>query len=617
MSQATRRTTRSQKNPSAESLAGESTPPLGPVEPPSATKPGSRKVNLRLTIPPQQSGDVNSVGGDDTVTEPPAATGQLQKTTKKRGRAPSIPAQASPSNTAAKPPPAKKLKGSRSKKKAQVDQDLETVEIQDLPTNLEPSNNPVQPPSKPKVPKAPIPPHSPVPPRDAHPAAPGAPDMPRLRRTSEEVQKQVLAKAEVDAKIELLLKQRIRIVAKMEMADGEAEDAEDLGAIRNLADIEEEEEDTQEAMGGDGLDVDVRMERESGEEGNGKESQKKVPAVIYQDCDWLAPNWKAKAALDDGSNNAGNSEALGGLDDDDLAQDKPIFGKKTTQARENDFVYIGGTDSDDELDVSTPTPKQKPQKFGEKSTTTKSTMAIKPTPHQPKPVKKAPVPTTSCIKVESISSLFAPGGDRSAEYAALPPFAKLGWHVFLATLYTKFGSSIIPWKVLSPDDKHAAEIFVQDVVNLVWPNSGYPVKWGGPILSAAKDRIYDRRSQIGKTAITLYAVIGGPALWGSPAPQGKKKGDAGYVAPADLYYSSFVIGTLAPFLKVTYGALGEDLNPIGALALVAVAVERAFTTYYTGTYVAPKKFAKEWTLSMVNDQLVNVRALSPRRWKEI
>ncbi|KDQ50683.1 hypothetical protein JAAARDRAFT_552216 [Jaapia argillacea MUCL 33604] len=99
----------------------------------------------------------------------------------------------------------------------------------------------------------------------------------------------------------------------------------------------------------------------------------------------------------------------------------------------------------------------------------------------------------------------------------------------------------------------------------------------------------------------------------------------GYTAPTDLYYSDFIIQSLAAFLKTTRGyvelqELNPDgtvkprRNPVGALAMIAVAVERAFTTYFTGKFVPPpQKFSQQYTSAMVNDHLVNTRNLTPQR----
>ncbi|KDQ50019.1 hypothetical protein JAAARDRAFT_200351 [Jaapia argillacea MUCL 33604] len=211
----------------------------------------------------------------------------------------------------------------------------------------------------------------------------------------------------------------------------------------------------------------------------------------------------------------------------------------------------------------------------------------------------------------------------------------------------------MPWQVLSPDDKIAVVKLIQKIVDMCWPESGYVVTWGCPILMAAKDRIYDRHSQIGKIAITLvqdffaaeeyrvkpaaeiaayakYAVAGGLALYGIPAPQGVNPESEGYTLPEDLYYSTFIIQSLASFLKITWGSLADPVehnpdgtlkprhNPVGALAMIAAAVERVFETFFTGKYVPPAhKFSQLWTSGMVTDHLVNTWRLTPRRWKEI
>ncbi|KDQ48971.1 hypothetical protein JAAARDRAFT_79714 [Jaapia argillacea MUCL 33604] len=519
--------------------------------------------------------------------------------------------------------------------------------------------------------------------------------MPRPKRSSEEVQRMAKAKADQDALMAKTQEEQILMIAQMETNDADVEDREEDGAVRCLADIEETEI-VEKSDSADNLEADVRVDREDEDEdeaanvGRQKATKRKKkfvkgearaaideaktkiaqtksaqtktagkkPLISKNPVAGLAPNWKARAALDDGSINLDSGTPLGGLTDADLEQEKPIHPKTKTTVRENDFICIRDTDSEGEVEVSTPTPKPKSRSTAKRPPTLVAKQpTVKPTPQRLNPTKSStPAPR---IKQEAIAPTPPSIQDdvAAAEVAKLPKFARGRWQSrFLPTLYAWFASSTEPFGLLSPDDKAGAERALQALVKLCYPDDNYTVGWNGPICTAAcrlvnllrvesklsriqaRTRLSDRRSQIGKRALTLvqaydkfrgksveevsafarYAVLSGPALWGLPAKQGVKSTSPAYVAPNNLFYSSFVIDTLAPFLKLTQGSVYEKKNPTGALALVAVAVERAFTAYYTGEYVAPTaQFSKEHMSNMVKDQLVNITSLTSRRWKEI
>ncbi|KDQ50017.1 hypothetical protein JAAARDRAFT_200349 [Jaapia argillacea MUCL 33604] len=213
MSQPPRRSSARQKNVPAASVGADMLP--NPLKSTSAITSGSGQIKFKLTIPAQQP-DAGVTEGDK-INGPAPPENQPQP--KKRTRAPSIPAQDLPVDTPSKPP-AKRARGKGAQK---------TNDLVDLQEDVSPKNTP-RISQIPAQPKPPLPPRSPAPFCKARPAVPGGPNMPRPRRTSEEVQKAALAKAEVDAEIARLLEKRILLAAQEEMNDREAEQAEDLAA---------------------------------------------------------------------------------------------------------------------------------------------------------------------------------------------------------------------------------------------------------------------------------------------------------------------------------------------------------------------------------------------------
>ncbi|KAF9522081.1 hypothetical protein CPB83DRAFT_899946 [Crepidotus variabilis] len=109
----------------------------------------------------------------------------------------------------------------------------------------------------------------------------------------------------------------------------------------------------------------------------------------------------------------------------------------------------------------------------------------------------------------------------------------------------------------------------------------------------------------------------GPAFWGTPIPQ-KEEDRVGKV-PKGLFESSFIIETAAPLLKFTANAAGAYGEPVGALALVAAAVERAFKMYLSGTKVVNFQdvFSEEKIGSFVLDHLKDARKISANAWPRI
>ncbi|KDQ50018.1 hypothetical protein JAAARDRAFT_200350 [Jaapia argillacea MUCL 33604] len=118
--------------------------------------------------------------------------------------------------------------------------------------------------------------------------------------------------------------------------------------------------------------------------------------------------------------------AIGGLTDKDLDQDKPILPKTKVAVCENDFIYIGGTDSEVEVDAPTPTSKQKSRPKSVALPASKQPK-VNHTPNRPKAAKKVAQVVTSLVKAEIVESLPPPqvqptGG--ATDIATLPLFAQ-------------------------------------------------------------------------------------------------------------------------------------------------------------------------------------------------
>ena len=100
-------------------------------------------------------------------------------------------------------------------------------------------------------------------------------------------------------------------------------------------------------------------------------------------------------------------------------------------------------------------------------------------------VKREPtIVQKKVIKAEG-SSPGKSSDDVSDELDQLPPFARAAYtSVFLPTLYNRLGASKKPFTEFSKGDEMVAA--VQEVVDRVWPESGWTVKWGDKLCALVR-----------------------------------------------------------------------------------------------------------------------------------
>ena len=122
--------------------------------------------------------------------------------------------------------------------------------------------------------------------------------------------------------------------------------------------------------------------------------------------------------------------------------------------------------------------------------------AIKPsrakTIKNAKPTSKMVVKTEQGIPQKKVVAVKAEGSspnkssdDMSDEVDQLPHFARAAYtSVFLPTLYHRLGCSPKPFTEFSKGDGMVAA--VQEVVDCVWPESGWIVRWGDKLCSLVR-----------------------------------------------------------------------------------------------------------------------------------
>ncbi|KAH7918102.1 hypothetical protein BV22DRAFT_1134858 [Leucogyrophana mollusca] len=354
----------------------------------------------------------------------------------------------------------------------------------------------------------PLPLRSPLPQRAKQVTDPAGPDKPRPKRTSAEVAAAAKRKAEYQERLAMLEKQKIEMLAQMEIEEMMAQEADDCAAVMSISD-HLRKDDKIETTPQDEVDEPMDID-EFGDEGEAETPTgavgKKIPTAKKQKTakhqtrsavdeakerllkanavlksanaatkstipSGLVANWdkkcipSAQVPAPSGHQQKGKGRAaavssespvVGGLEDGDVFDDGPISEGQNT---ENDFATI----SDDGSDIASQ-PKVKSVSHSSRSAS-----------HAPKrstgskPVKAK---ISAASSLTSLSSSPAPGTATSMETDNLPEFARAGWvSVFLPTLYHRWATSEKPWELCKKTPLLLQAI--QEVVDTCFPHCGY------------------------------------------------------------------------------------------------------------------------------------------------
>ncbi|KAH7917934.1 hypothetical protein BV22DRAFT_1025475 [Leucogyrophana mollusca] len=221
------------------------------------------------------------------------------------------------------------------------------------------------------------------------------------------------------------------------------------------------------------------------------------------------------------------------------------------------------------------------------------------------------------------------------DISTLPAFVSPTWaSIYLPTLYDFLACSETPWIHFTKDEDYLPHI--QCILAVCYPAFDYRVKLGERLATLVKKRSFIGRQAVAMlegffsgpkfannpTAIAAYAKwatrFDGPALWRLPSPRECTDPNApDYQGPVDFFESEFIIKIFGIFLKATKGSMGEFGDPVGALAMSAAAVERAFLMYHTGAQVDRGQFSRDLSEPIVTGYLKDIRKLTPRRWNAI
>ena len=104
-------------------------------------------------------------------------------------------------------------------------------------------------------------------------------------------------------------------------------------------------------------------------------------------------------------------------------------------------------------------------------------------PSRPSTMAKSPTNGTVKAEFSTSGSLVSIAEDSSL--SGLPNFVLANWvNRFLPMLYHRFGSSEEPWKLFTKGTEMLS--IIQELINVVYPNSKYRVKWGDKIFNAVQ-----------------------------------------------------------------------------------------------------------------------------------
>ncbi|KAJ7737162.1 hypothetical protein DFH07DRAFT_779455 [Mycena maculata] len=363
----------------------------------------------------------------------------------------------------------------------------------------------------------------------------------------------------------------------------------------------------------------------------------------------------SKGAVSDSSS---DPAPLGGFTDDDANSVRPKFDGRMQAPRKNNMVgFLSSSDADE-------TPS-KPAEV--KVTKTRKSQIIKSEPTSKLPALVArSTPTNVKSEAPSGSSLAA----SAAKDRELPEFIQASWAGgFLPCIYRAVYLSDDPMAIgavgrdpQSPGKETVA--LLQTLLDKQYPGNTFVIKWGDAISKKAVSRVGEHRSAISKYALTVvdhifddvyyykdadaptptlrksqtikedarYALCSnGPAFYKSATPADVctlDRRDPRYIKPTGFLESPAIIDTLSWFIKdedfrvvVTETADGETEDfsglPIGALGMVAAAVERAHKAHSSGVRTKPPDFSFANYGTAVAGFIASIKKFQRSRWESI
>ncbi|KAJ7616602.1 hypothetical protein FB45DRAFT_1063998 [Roridomyces roridus] len=376
----------------------------------------------------------------------------------------------------------------------------------------------------------------------------------------------------------------------------------------------------------------------------------------------VSQEWKTKATPQTAVKTPADDKAgdvLGGLTDEDAAGARPAA--NSIKAQENTLVSFVSSDTEE-------TPIAKPTRKPQATTKPKPSTARKG-PKIPALDLTASHPT---LKSESSASSFPPSTPTNTDSKMLPALVAADW---TSSLLPAIQKAVMlhedPFSLgLAGTDPAAlgkdTVAFLQALLDKSYPGNTLVIKWGDVLCTKAIQRIQDFRGGIGKYALKTVTLLfdqdeyfkenpdgtvnrtlrrsqaiatdakdalhpHGAAFYKTPTPKEYRHldvKDPGYLKPKGFLESDPIVKTLEWYTKgqeysvcITKTDEGDvvDLSglPKGGLALVATAVERAYTAFIDGEPAGAPEFSAANYSSAVAAYMVSVKKMQRSRWESI
>ncbi|KAJ6452861.1 hypothetical protein C8R47DRAFT_1083622 [Mycena vitilis] len=181
----------------------------------------------------------------------------------------------------------------------------------------------------------------------------------------------------------------------------------------------------------------------------------------------------------------------------------------------------------------------------------------------------------------------------------LPTFVADRWATaVLPALHRALNDSKTPMN-LGQQNNNTIKV-IQRLIDDACPGNTYTARWSDSVISRAGERLYERHNGVSHNAKECIAAFLAGNLKAFPNRLKIREG---------LFESDFVIAVAAPLLKV-----GGSQHPIGALALAAAAVERA---WYDVLNEGTSTFGNEKAGNTVTGYVASAQKLSEAAWQRI
>ncbi|EIW77186.1 hypothetical protein CONPUDRAFT_157447 [Coniophora puteana RWD-64-598 SS2] len=376
----------------------------------------------------------------------------------------------------------------------------------------------------------------------------------------------------------------------------------------------------------------------------------------------LKPGWRTQAI---GPSTSGDhTPAIGGLTDEDARASRPnsrarVSARSNRGQTSNNVITIeSDSDSDDAAhDSNTSEELQEPTLLAAVKKVSRKANAPAKAPSSRR--SQAMIPHTSAgikrlptIKAEPVDANTLPVIKPETSTNSLSSATTVAETVGSAAVDDYYISAILPtvfarwatsdnfWEFFHKKIDSTVPI-LQEIVDIVVPNCGYKVSISDSLFKAT-DRMYEKRSEIGRAALTqvkaLYLTqtyaddpnairehvtwalhIDGPAFWQHPTPmehtQLLHRDDPHYQKPAGFLRSDYINNIMQPLVRRMSGSRIRYDHPKGAVIIAMIAVERTFARWRAGTKGDVTLFKQKYFQKATREYGKIIDGISDNRWQ--